>query len=68
MRLERLAKDADSGEKQCPSVDLDLDAGDLVVTGPSVDTAQLENVLPGEGAVRIKPDVVLEAMRRYRAR
>lgn len=68
MRLERLAKDADSGDDGCPGVELDLDNGDLVVTGEAVDGAQIPHLLPGEGVVRLKPEVVAEAMRRYQAR
>jgi hypothetical protein len=67
MRQERLAKDR-SGDDGCPGVELDLDGGDLLITGLVVDATQLGQVLPGEGVVRIKPDIVMEAMRRYQAR
>ncbi len=30
--------------------------------------ANLENLLPGEGAVRIKPEVVIEAVRQHLGR
>lgn len=68
MRLERLAKDDSSGDKGCPGVQLDLDCGDLVIQGQVVDNSHLENVLPGEGGVRIKPEIVIEAVRRYQER
>ena len=70
MRLERLAKDEGSGKSGCPTVYVD-EAGALVVQGDLVDSEtfeQLENVLPGESAVRIKPAVVAEALRRYGSR
>lgn len=68
MRLQMLAKDAQSGEKNCPSVNDDLDGDEFVLVGPTVDTSKVENVLPGEGAVRIKRGVVIEAVQRYLAR
>ncbi len=68
MRLEMLAKDVQSGEKNCPSVHNDLDGDEFVLVGPTVDTSRVENVLPGEGAVRIKREVVIEAVQRYLAR
>lgn len=69
MKLTRLYKDPGSGGNGCPTVYLGED-GDLVVQGWSLDgdtAAELENVLPGEGAVRIAPEVVLAAIERYRA-
>ncbi|MDQ3153017.1 MAG: hypothetical protein M3R63_15335 [Actinomycetota bacterium] len=68
MRLELLAKDRNSGDKGCPGVHLDLDSSDLVITGLTVDSSRVENVLPGEGVVRIKPEIVIEALARYGAR
>ncbi len=68
MRLQMLAKDASSGEKNCPSVHDDLDGTEFVLVGPTVDSSRVENVLPGEGAVRIKREVVIEAVHRYLAR
>ena len=68
--MELLAKDPASGRNGCPSVHLD-DNGDLVVLAPEVEpstVALMENVLPGEKAVRIRPEVMLAAMERYRAR
>jgi hypothetical protein len=68
MRLEMLAKDAGSGEKNCPSVYIDLDGTDFVLVGPIVDSGQVENVLPGEGVVRINREVVIQAVMRYQGR
>lgn len=67
MRLELLAKDRNSGDKGCPGVHLDLDSGDLIITGHGIDDSHVENVLPGEGVVRIKPEIVIEALARYQA-
>ena len=67
MKLTKLAKDAGSGYGGCPTVYLGED-GDFVVQGHVLDPAtysELENVLPGETAVRISPQVVLEAVKRY---
>ncbi|MPZ67660.1 MAG: hypothetical protein GEU83_19930 [Pseudonocardiaceae bacterium] len=66
MRLERLAKDPSSGDDGCPGVELDLDSGELVITGRAIDDSEVSHVLPGEGVVRLKPEIVVEAMRRYR--
>lgn len=68
LRLELLAKDTDSGDKGCPGIHLDLDTGDLVITGNVVDGGQVENVLPGEGVVRLNPDIALAALARYQSR
>ncbi len=65
MRLVLLAKDAQSGEKKCPSVHDDLDGTDFVLVGPTVDDAKIENVLLGEAVIRINREVVIEAVRRY---
>jgi hypothetical protein len=68
MKLTKLYKDQNSGGNGCPTVYL-ADNGELVVQGHGVDTAtfaELENVLPGEQAVRISADVVLGAVERYR--
>ncbi len=70
MKLTMLSKDQNSGGNGCPSVYLG-DTGELVVQGVSVDSAtqsELVNVLPGEGAVRISAEVVLDAADRYRER
>jgi len=65
MRLVLLAKDAQSGEKKCPSVHDDLDSTDFVLVGPTVDGAEIDNVLPGEAVIRINREVVIKALRRY---
>lgn len=70
MRLERLAKDAGSGVDGCPAMYVAED-GSFVVQGDLLDEdtiGNLQNVLPGEGAVQIRPEVVIEALRRYQAR
>lgn len=67
MKLTKLYKDPDSGNGACPTVYLAED-GTLVVQGQVVDTAtnaNLENPLPGEGAVHIDPKIVLGAIARY---
>ncbi len=64
MKLTLLAKDIDSGKAGCPSVYLAED-GSLVVQGHLLDsltTANLLNVLPGEGAVRIDSKIVRDAL------
>lgn len=66
MELEMLAKDPSSVPDGCPSV-YRAEDGSLVVQGPLVDSGtwgNVKNPLPGEGAVHIAPEVVLEAVRR----
>jgi hypothetical protein len=68
MKLTLLAKDGKSKEKACPSVYL-ADTGDLVVQGTQLDASEmteLQNPLPGETAVRISPEVVLQAVEQYK--
>lgn len=70
MKLTKLYKDGNSGGNGCPTVYLG-ESGEFVVQGSLVDGAthdELENVLPGEGAVRISPEVILGAVERYRSR
>ncbi|MEU3093255.1 hypothetical protein ABZ690_00110 [Streptomyces sp. NPDC006967] len=70
MKLTKLYKDQGSGGNGCPTVYLG-ETGELIVQGSLVDSAtiaELENVLPGEGAVRISADVVTGAMERYHSR
>jgi hypothetical protein len=46
----------------------DSDVIDVVIQGDELDQetfAQLENVLPGENAVRIRLDIILGAIERY---
>lgn len=70
MRIEKLAKDDDSNPGGCQTIYLAED-GRFGVQGDLVDSdtyAKLENLLPGEGAVFIKPEIVIEAVRRYQER
>lgn len=70
MKLTMLYKDQGSGGNGCPSVYL-TDAGDFVVQGAVLEGpafTQLENVLPGETAVCISPDVIMGAIERYHRR
>ena len=69
MKLTQLYKDQSSGGNGCPAVYLG-ESGELVVQGQGVDEetfAELENILPGEGAIRIAPAVILGAADRYRS-
>lgn len=68
--LDMLAKDENSNPAGCPSVYFAAD-GSLVVQGQLVDAdthGDLENVLPGEGAAHIDPEVVTAAMAEYQRR
>jgi hypothetical protein len=68
MKTVQLAKDDASGNGGCPSVHMRED-GMAVVQAPEVDAdtfAGLPNVLPGERAVYIKPEVILEAADKIR--
>ncbi len=70
MWLDMLAKDANSNPSGCPSIYFAED-GSLVVQGRLVDDdthGNLKNVLPGEGAVHIAPDVAAAAMANYQGR
>lgn len=70
MKVEMLFKDQSSGGNGCPAIYL-TDNGQVVVQGPGVDPetfANLANVLPGETALRIAPEVLLGAADRLRAR
>lgn len=67
MKLTKLHKDPGSGNGGCPTVYID-ENGDLVVQGHILDSdtySNLENVLPGESAVRIRLDIVTGAIERY---
>nr|WP_024935158.1 hypothetical protein [Actinomadura madurae] len=69
MKLVMLYKDQGFGGNGCPSVYL-AENGELVVQGHAVDDgtfAELANVLPGESAVRISPDVIEGAIERLHA-
>ncbi|MFF3667477.1 hypothetical protein [Microtetraspora malaysiensis] len=70
MRLEMLYKDQNSGGNGCPAVYL-AENGQIVVQGPAVDQdtfSNLVNVLPGEIALQIAPEVLLGAVDRIRAK
>ena len=70
MKTIQLAKDGTSGNGGCPSVHWRED-GMAVVQAPEVDAdtfAGLPNVLPGERAVYIRPDVILRAADEIRQR
>jgi len=69
MKLSMLAKDGDSQHGSCPSVYV-AESGELVVQGQQVDGqtwAEITDPLPGEIAVRIAPEIVLDAADKYRA-
>lgn len=68
MKLTKLYKDPGSGNGGCQTVYLG-ENGDVVIQGDELDAetfAQLENVLPGENAVRIRLDIILGAIERYK--
>ena len=70
MRLEKLARDEESRQGGSQAMYLD-EEGWFDVQGLLVDAdtlANVENLVPGEGVVRIKPNIVIEAVRRYQAR
>lgn len=67
MRLRRLAKDGGSDIGGCETVYDLLDAPadpECIVQGQIISNSHLENVLPGEGAVRIKREVLIAAVHR----
>lgn len=67
MRLRKLAKDRGSDIGGCETVYDLLDAPvepECVVQGQIVSNSHLEHVLPGEGAVRIKREVLIAVVRR----
>ena len=70
MRLEKLARDEESRQGGSQAMYLD-EEGWFGVQGLLFDAdtlANVENLVPGEGVVRIKPEIVIEAVRRYQAR
>ncbi|MGH3695097.1 MAG: hypothetical protein ACRDRX_14105 [Pseudonocardiaceae bacterium] len=67
MRLQLLAKDIQSGEKNYPSVSDDLDGDEFILVGPTVDPSLVDHVLPDEDAVRSKREVVIDAAQKYLA-
>jgi len=70
MTLEMLAKDVDSGDQGCHSCYLGDDM-EVYVQADEASPAAYDaavNLLPGERIVRIKPQVILDAADRLRAR
>jgi hypothetical protein len=68
MWLRKICKDEGSNPDGCMSMYL-AENGLFAVQGDQLDAetfGNLENVLPGEGAVFIKPEIVVEAVQRYR--
>lgn len=69
MQLEKICKDPESNPNGCQSIYL-ADNGMCGVQGLTMDDdtfANMENLLPGEGGVLIKPEIVIEAANRLRA-
>lgn len=68
MKLTLIAKDESSGKNGCPAFyNLDTLPDECIIQAPLVtadEAAQLVNVLPGEGAVRIKKQVLIDALAR----
>lgn len=70
MWLRKICKDPDSNPSGCQTMYL-AENGMFGVQGVQADADTLlhvENFLPGEGVVLIKPEIVLEAARRYQER
>lgn len=69
MRLQQIVKDPNSGYGGCQTVYTDLDdPAFCVVQGiEDVPMSSLDSVLPGEGAVRIKRSILLDAAARMQA-
>lgn len=70
MKLTKLCKDTASGSDGCPTVYV-ADDGSVVVQGDELaptDRDLLENRLPGETGVAIRPELLLQAADLYRAR
>lgn len=68
MKLTMLYKDQGSGNGGRPAVYIG-ESGEFVVQGQSLDAetfGELANVLEGEVAVRISPDVIMGAVDRFR--
>lgn len=69
MEVRMLFTDPTSGNGACDTVYVG-ETGEFVIQGQQIDAAtlgELKNVLPGEVALRIAPEVVLGAVDRYRA-
>lgn len=71
MYLERLAKDQDSyatGGSQTMYLATNGMFGVQGIEADSDTLGNVENLIPGEGFVLIKPEIVIEAVRRYQDR
>jgi hypothetical protein len=69
MELRMLYKSHSSGGSGCPSIYV-ADSGEFVIQGLVIDDEtrrNLQDVLPGEDAVRISADVVIGALAKYQA-
>lgn len=70
MKLTKLCKDVASNPTGSQAMYLDEEAW-FTVQGLLVDAdtlSNVENLVPGEGVVRIKPEIVIEAVRLYQSR
>jgi hypothetical protein len=71
MKLRKLAKDPDSNQGACPAVYVaEDDPAVMVVQGKSLDaetTAELDDVLGDETAVRIPAETLVRAVENYLA-
>ncbi|MGQ0779109.1 MAG: hypothetical protein ACT4NY_32640 [Pseudonocardiales bacterium] len=70
MNLIKLAKDQDSKKDGSQAMYLD-EEGWFTVQGVLADAdtlGKVENFVEGEGVVRIKPEIVIEAVRQYTMR
>lgn len=67
MHLRKICKDPESNPTGCQSVYL-AENGMMAVQGLEMDpetVSNMENLLPGESGVLIKPEILVEAARRY---
>lgn len=67
MHLRKICKDPESNPTGCQSVYL-AENGMMAVQGLEMDAetfSNMENLLPGEAGVLIKPEILVEAARRY---
>lgn len=62
MKLTLLAKDLNSGKAGCKAVYLATPPTVLAFQGPTVDPADMLNVLPGEGGVYVDVEIVRAAL------
>ncbi len=67
MHLRKICKDPESNPSGCQSVYL-AENGMMAVQGLEMDAetfSNMDNLLPGESGVLIKPEILVEAARRY---